>query len=1066
MKHFNKRKVVSLMIAFALVFFMAGCDKTEPSITGEGDLKVLVGTDLLDLSGIIELTDAKMDDVVIDYSNVDMNTVGTYVVTYTIEVEGEDPVVFELNVEVVDYPLDSTPLLYGVEDIIYVIDDEIPNLLIGVTAIDREFGNLTSHITVDSSNVDFTKVGNYEITYYVSNADGYNQFEKANVNVVLNDELYEFTSKFIIANNGLYGVTDDLGNIIVPFEYKYISYIGDDILRMVKDNGLEEDPYYRMSLPVEEAYYYNLETKEFITYEYYFDSYFRDDFAVVRNDHGLYTYMNTSGDLLMPFIYSRARDFIDGRAIVKMGENYGVIDKMGNQVIEVKYDDVTNFSEGYFLKTIENKFFIVDGNDETLLELSSGEYTEYSESVKYGYDEVFYKVEIDGYLALVNKDIEVVLYSEFNQLSRYRYNYFYGRDENYIMSLYNYKTGTVLPNVDGFNLDGDIFILSYEEGTGLYDSATETFTLEPTYSHLRRFDLNEDLFIATREDGMKAIIDKNGIIITDFVIESLENYASDNFVIFNDANDNKGTIGADGLIVSQPIYSYIGAEYNGFSIMKDSSTQKYGYLDNTGAQHIIPVFYESYNFDDGYARVKRADLEAGWTLISDEGIFVSSSLYLGVFNFENGYAKVRVENQHGMVQYKHIDEDGNELTTESYAYLSNMEDGYAIADVYLIVSSMGLINSDGEVVLPLEYFNVNYPSDGMIRVTKDDGRTYYYNIEDEEFISESYEFGFDFHEGRAVVGNSYGENAIIDEEGNVIKDYSSNTLKYYSQGVIVSKNYYIGGYELLDLDGEVIEGSQYSQISTFNTSLTRVGTMDGVWGFIDNSGQMVIEAVYSSVNNFTADSIYTTVVGNTYGPYNQGIIDINGNVIFETRYSVSNSNQGFELLLEDRTTIEIMLEDDVLTYNIVGANGVSYTMKYDGGWTLSDGTTILVDKGYDSIEYLEDTDMWVVTKDGKFGLLDELFNVILEPIYDGYGLEAGGLYIDVELDGNYGAYSLEGTEIIPPIYDDIRFSEYTKTFMVYNGDVKGIYSFNGTVMLEVEFYSIQFIDRMLELILK
>ena len=61
----------------------------------------------------------------------------------------------------------EAPVISGLDNLTYIIGDEAPNYLAGVTATDPEDGDLTSKIYVDVQAVDLNTVGTYEITYLV-----------------------------------------------------------------------------------------------------------------------------------------------------------------------------------------------------------------------------------------------------------------------------------------------------------------------------------------------------------------------------------------------------------------------------------------------------------------------------------------------------------------------------------------------------------------------------------------------------------------------------------------------------------------------------------------------------------------------------------------------------------------------------------------------------------------------------------------------------------------------------------------------------------------------------------
>lgn len=77
-----------------------------------------------------------------------------------------------------------------------------------------------------------------------------------------------------------------------------------------------------------------------LTYEFY-DGLRREE------KEGKYGFLNSDGEIDIPFKFDWADNFQDGLAVVKIKDKFGVIDKRGKYVIECKYDFLSNFINGY-----------------------------------------------------------------------------------------------------------------------------------------------------------------------------------------------------------------------------------------------------------------------------------------------------------------------------------------------------------------------------------------------------------------------------------------------------------------------------------------------------------------------------------------------------------------------------------------------------------------------------------------------------------------------------------------------------------------------------------------------
>jgi oligopeptide transport system substrate-binding protein len=122
-------------------------------------------------------------NLVVDSSAVSLTVPGVYTVTYTLTDSSLN--VATRSIVVVVQKETVAPVISGVKSISYVIGDDAPNYLAGVTASDNVDGNLTSAIVVDSSSVDLEAVGAYTITYSVSDAAGNTTTVQATIQVKL-----------------------------------------------------------------------------------------------------------------------------------------------------------------------------------------------------------------------------------------------------------------------------------------------------------------------------------------------------------------------------------------------------------------------------------------------------------------------------------------------------------------------------------------------------------------------------------------------------------------------------------------------------------------------------------------------------------------------------------------------------------------------------------------------------------------------------------------------------------------------------------------------------------------
>lgn len=137
-------------------------------------------------------------------------------------------------------PLTYVPYFETYDEIVQVVKGDNINILDGMVASDVEDGNISTSITT-SGEVDTTTLGTYEISYAVSDSDGYTSKTKTRKYVVV-DEIT--TDKYIIFANDIAkcedevsGTNDELLSLSNVYSSKLIVTIPSDGTIKILDNG-------------------------------------------------------------------------------------------------------------------------------------------------------------------------------------------------------------------------------------------------------------------------------------------------------------------------------------------------------------------------------------------------------------------------------------------------------------------------------------------------------------------------------------------------------------------------------------------------------------------------------------------------------------------------------------------------------------------------------------------------------------------------------------------------------------------------------------------------------------
>ena len=199
-------------------------DSTPPTIAliGSNPVTVEAGSTYTDAGATAtDAYDGDLTSSITTTSDVDVNTVGTYTVTYAVSDSSANSATASRTVNVVDT---TAPVITIIGANPVDVDLGATYSDAGATATDVHDGDLTSSITV-SSNVDTNTAGTYTVTYTVSDAAGNQATETRTVNVI--DNSNNPTTHYIDIQGYAFSpssITINVGDTIVWTNYDSASH--------------------------------------------------------------------------------------------------------------------------------------------------------------------------------------------------------------------------------------------------------------------------------------------------------------------------------------------------------------------------------------------------------------------------------------------------------------------------------------------------------------------------------------------------------------------------------------------------------------------------------------------------------------------------------------------------------------------------------------------------------------------------------------------------------------------------------------------------------------------------
>lgn len=145
----------------------------KPIFSGIDDITLNVNDSFNPLDGVSATDKEDGDvtkDIVVDDSKLQLDTPGVYTVSYSVADSDSNTTTADRKVTVSSSTSNGKPTFDGVNDITLNVNDRF-NPLDGITATDKEDGDLTSKIVVDDSNLQLNTPGVYTIYYSVADSD-------------------------------------------------------------------------------------------------------------------------------------------------------------------------------------------------------------------------------------------------------------------------------------------------------------------------------------------------------------------------------------------------------------------------------------------------------------------------------------------------------------------------------------------------------------------------------------------------------------------------------------------------------------------------------------------------------------------------------------------------------------------------------------------------------------------------------------------------------------------------------------------------------------------------------
>lgn len=367
-------------------------------------------------------------------------------------------------------------------------------------------------------------------------------------------------------------------------------------------------------------------------------------------------------NIFKPEIKTKEVATIDTYFPVYSDEKWGVIDKIGETVIQLSYDEmvvvpdknkdlfIATYNVDYDSNTYNTKVLNKNG-EEILTRFSSVEAIENTDGENIWYENNILKYKQNGLYGLIDFDGKVIVNPEYNNIYALD-----GIQKNVIVEkdgkkgLVNTVLGEIIINAEYDEIS--TLTNSYENGyivkkDGKYGviSADAKVIFEPVYDEIYHTTSNGNYVVIA--DGKCKVIDNLGDTVIDSGFDTVEEINSENLVIT--LNGAYGVIDLEGNTIIEPEYEELKYIFGNYYIAKKDGL--YGVI-STNSEISVDYKYTDITY------IKTADFlqaekeEYKTDLIDRQFKVVLSDVIVSDLNLDDGYIRVRENDEYKYYNFK------------------------------------------------------------------------------------------------------------------------------------------------------------------------------------------------------------------------------------------------------------------------------------------------------------------------------------------------------------------------------------------------------------------------------
>jgi len=866
------------------------------------------------------------------------------------------------------------------------------------------------------------------------------------------------------------GVVDISGAEIIPVQYDHIKFLGDDYFG-VYNQGL--------------AGVIDKNNTQIIPIKYEELRYLSNNLFVGHIDTmcGL---INAENRLILPFEFSNIFLIENTFLLTYKNEYKGLYNLNGKCVLETKYAEIDIVDSSTILYSFDlHKWGAVTNNGDELLELVWRNYIKFPD---------FIGLKRQGKWAVYSKAIgKVITESKYDTLIQ-----FYPLT-SYLVCISNSLCGIVndvLSEIISPQYENIInkppigFQLNYLGKIGLADYSGKVL-FDPIYDNIICSELNDRIVMLAQNGkyGLSLLDGTELLQITSNRIELSENKAK----VFKNGALTIVDFNPEGRIIEQTTFENVNTisvnqDYievgnrptrrnslegvlspRSYGWYRKGYNSKWGLKDTMGEIIKNPIYTDVVIDTILGASIVSLDIPGKFDGFSFLGEKIKVSRQMGIYDHKNYKYLIKPRiwdirisdfNQGRSIAriitpsndyFGYVSKSGR-VYTKNITYFGDFQEGLAKicyngilkhAEEMYIDKTAKISKEICDTVYYRHYYHNRYRNfSGPWLLSKTDNfwgdRMYAYNplplyVHEGQwgFISEKgdmqipldYSFVNDFKHNSSIVkkGNYWG---VINSSNDKIVDFKYDYISRLPNAndsffCLIKDN---AKYGIINKNGQLVKNASFSSIGNFSEDIAKV-RIGKKWGFINSNGELIIPAKYDNARDFH-EGLAAVKIGRKWG-----FINSSGKIVIETKYrSTGDFASGLAKVFErskcgyinksGRYKIDPKYYggSDVISGCIIAKkNGRMGIIDKHGKW--------IVGPHYSSIEPILNTDFFLLKAKRDYGVVNSKGKKIVAVKYDFIGPFVNGIAV-AKKNRDYGYIDTLGKEVIPFKYTGAQeFSE-------------------------------------------